>query len=210
MKILKIFFAIVLLTLIFTNNYTYASFADYTDEDAEIDTQKMIQEHENNFDSTKSENNYLKELTVKGFAISPNFDRQFTDYTVKVDANTKEIDIIAIPEDNKATVNGIGEIDISNTSECKIEVIAESGTTRTYFIKISKENETIGNSDETSKDAVINNEVNDIEIISKNYNTINENTTNNLQNNNKKNILTGIGITGGIIILIIFIILKNR
>ena len=68
MKNKKLFITIYLMLFIlcFTNNYVYASMADYTDEDAEKDTQRMIQEHKENFDSTKSDNNYLKELTING------------------------------------------------------------------------------------------------------------------------------------------------
>ena len=51
---------IILVLIIFTNNNTYASMADYTDEDAKNETQRMIQEHKENFDSTKSDNNYFR------------------------------------------------------------------------------------------------------------------------------------------------------
>lgn len=141
MKNKKFFLTILLFILIFANKCVFASYADYTEEDAERDKQQMIQEHQKQFDSTKSDNNYLKDLIITGGTISPNFDRQIIDYSVKIENNIKEINITANPEDNKATVSGTGKIDISNASECKIEVVAESGTTRTYFIKIVKENE---------------------------------------------------------------------
>ena len=123
------------------NNIVYGSFADYTDEDAERDAQKMIEEHNHNFDSKKSENNYLSKLSVTGGILSPNFDRQTLDYSLKIENNINEIDIVAVADDKQAKVNGSGKIDISNTSECKVEVIADSGTVRTYNIKIIKDGE---------------------------------------------------------------------
>ena len=157
MKKSKIILTIILFLFIFTNNCTYASMADYTDEDAEKDTQRLIQEHKENFDSSKSDNNYLKELTVNGGTISPNFDRQVKDYSLKIDSNINEIDIIANPEDTRAKVKGDGKIDINNISECKIEVVSESGTTRTYFIKIIK-----ANKEENANENIKKEDLNDI------------------------------------------------
>lgn len=141
MKFLKVCLINILFILVITNNLVYASMADFTDEDAEKETQKMIQEHKDNFDSNKSNNNYLKDLSVTEGTLSPNFDRQVIEYALKVDNNKSEIYITANAEDSEAKVNGTGKIDINNISEHRIEVIASSGTTRTYFIKIVKENE---------------------------------------------------------------------
>lgn len=141
MKFLKVCLINILFILVITNNIVYASMADFSDEDAEKETQKMIQEHKENFDSNKSNNNYLKDLSVTEGTLSPNFDRQVIEYSLKVDNNKGEIYITANAEDSEAKVNGTGKIDINNISEHKIEVIASSGTTRTYFIKIVKENE---------------------------------------------------------------------
>lgn len=142
MKRLNIILIIISL-IVFINNYVYGSFADYTDDDAEKDTQKLIQEHKENFDNTKSENNYLKSLSVSGGVLSPDFDRQIVEYSVKVTSNINEINIIAETEDEKAKINGNGKIDINDISECRIEVVADSGTVRTYFLKIIKETQDI-------------------------------------------------------------------
>lgn len=175
MKNKKLFITIYLMLFIicFTNNCVYASMADYTDEDAEKDTQRMIQEHKENFDSTKSDNNYLKELTINGEQLIPNFERQVIEYSVKIDNSINEIDIIANPEDARAKIKGNGKIDITNLSECKIEVISESGTTRTYFINIIKQNkqnekETI---EENEQKEEIKNKVIEDEIAINEYNT---------------------------------------
>ena len=143
MKKLNKILIIIISLIVFINNYVYGSFADYTDDDAEKDTQKLIQEHKENFDNTKSENNYLKSLSVSGGVLSPDFDRQIVEYSVKVTSNINEINIIAETEDEKAKINGNGKIDINEISECRIEVVADSGTVRTYFLKIIKETQDI-------------------------------------------------------------------
>lgn len=212
MKELKVFYISLIFVLFFTSNYVFASMADYTDEDAERNTQKMIQEHKENFDSTKSENNYLKQLIVNGGRISPDFDRQVIDYSVKIENNINEIEISAIPEDNRATVKGIGKINISNSSECRIDVIAESGTTRTYFLKVVKENESSENIDTKSNNELNENNsyTDEIGIVNKNYNIIkeNENAKEINNNNTKKFVLIGIGI--GVLLCIFTFLIKSK
>lgn len=207
-RIKLVLILITFIMMFFTDKFAYASMADYTDEDAERDAQKMIEEHKENFDSTKSENNYLKELTVKGRNIIPNFDKQFLDYSVKIDDNVKEIDISAIPEDNRATVKGSGKVDISKTSECRIEVIAESGTTRTYFIKVVKENESDVSDDNMNKTELPDDEI-DIGIVNKNYNIIKEGEEANeiTTSKYKKSII--IGITSIMVLSALIFLIKS-
>ena len=169
MKILKVVLTIIIVSVLFlTNNITYASMADYTDEDAEKETQKLIQEHKENFDSNKSDNNFLKDLSVAEGYLSPNFDRQIINYSLKIENNIKEINITANAEDSGAKVNGTGIIDINNISEHKIEVIAPSGTIRTYFIKIVKSNEESNKAKNEIKDEVNENEIEENIIIGSN------------------------------------------
>lgn len=134
-------FVVVIFIVVFMNNSVYGSPADYTDEDADRDVQKLIQEHNNEFDSKKSENNYLSKLSVKGGTLSPDFERQTLNYSLKLKNNINEIEIVAETDNKNAKINGSGKIDISNVTECKVEVIADSGTVRTYIIKIIKDGE---------------------------------------------------------------------
>ena len=187
MKVLRTYVAIIIFMIILINNCTYASMADFTDEDAEKITEKMIHDHEKEFDSNKSDNNYLKEIIVNGGEISPSFDRQIVEYSVKIDSKLTEIDITATPEDNRAKVNGTGKIDIINNSEFKIEVIAESGTTRTYFIKVVKSDEdnkeSASKEDNTVKNELLEDDLENIEII--NNNLIEEDEASNEVKNNR-------------------------
>lgn len=168
--------------ILFINNYVYGSFADYTDEDAEKDTQVLIREHEKNFDSTKSENNYLKSLSVSAGILSPNFDKQTVEYILKIKSNINEINIIANAEDERAKISGIGRININDISECKIEVSAESGTARTYFIKIIKEAEEVVNVTQS----VINKEINEEKILTENVLPQNRLNINNVVENEEE------------------------
>ena len=204
----KIFLIALLLILFLADNYVYASFADYTDEDAEKNTQSMIQNYQDNFDSSKSDNNYLKELIVQGGTLFPNFDKQVLNYSVKIDEDNHEINISANPENNKVTVNGIGKIDISNISECRIEVIAESGTTRTYILKLIKEKNNDNNS--------LNTQIIDQSSIEDPIDTIEEKRLdsdiqqNTINNKNKKNDLISIGICLLLVVLVILLIIFKR
>lgn len=184
MKNKQFFLTIILFMLLFTNQCVFASFADYTDEDAEKETQNMIQEHKDNFDNTKSDNSFLKDLTIRGGKLSPIFDKQVVEYNLKIDNNVNEIEITANAEDNKAKVNGTGKINITNVTEHKIEVIAASGTTRTYFIKIAREedNDVLAKNESENK---INEDTIDEDNIVINSNAIKEeNSELNTQNNN--------------------------
>lgn len=217
MKNKKITLVIIVLILISINKCIFASFADYTDEDAEKETQNMIQEHKEHFDSSKSDNNFLENLTVSGGTLSPNFDRQILQYSLKIENNIKEINIIANPEDKNATVKGDGKVEVGDTLECKIDVIAESGTTRTYIIKMIKNNEEENNEksqDENIQDMneLSEDKIENIETTNKNYNnTIENNNTNNIENiKYKKYVLLGICIVILLFALSILHILNNK
>ena len=142
MKIInKTFIALVLIVLIFMQNVIYASMADYTDEQADSkQRQEQLEwqkKHEENMN--KSSNNYLKNLSVNNYNILPIFDKQTIDYKLEDEVNDEKIIITAEPDDEKAVVSNIGEI-LLNTGENKIaiDVTAENGMVRTYYITVIK------------------------------------------------------------------------
>lgn len=140
-KKIKIIIIIILLSICITKvNISNASFADFTDEDAKQSTEKMIDEQKQNFDATKSNNNYLRSLKVHGYDLTPKFDKQTLEYHINIPNNVDEIIIEAHTDDEKAKVNGIGKIEIKdNQNECRIDITAESGTVRTYLLKINNQ-----------------------------------------------------------------------
>lgn len=89
-----------------------------------------------------STNNKLKSLRFDCLSMTPEFDTNVLDYTIKVDCNTDILYFNYIAANKKATVRIknneellVGENDI------KIVVTAESGAKRTFKIKVLKESE---------------------------------------------------------------------
>lgn len=112
-----------------------ASFADFGDEQAAEETQKMQQEQQEHVIVGKSTNNYLDSLKVVGYKLTPDFDKQTLEYTLSEKLKGKTIEIKATASDEKAKIEGIGKITLeSDQKQCRIDVTAESGTVRTYFI----------------------------------------------------------------------------
>ena len=109
-----------------------------TDEQADKQAQEQLKEQEKQHNNivVKSSDNYLSSLQVEGYTLTPEFDKQTLEYTIK-EINNKEINIKATTSHDKATVNGIGNIKLEDgQKECRIEVAAENGTVRTYIIKL--------------------------------------------------------------------------
>ena len=93
---------------------------------------------------TKSSNNYLSGITVGTGTLSPEFYRETFDYTVEFDDTVnlydlKEIEISATAEDDRATVEGAGTIQLNEgENNITLTVKAENGSARTYNIKVVK------------------------------------------------------------------------
>ena len=91
---------------------------------------------------TKSANNYLKSLSVEGYELEPEFIRENDAYTIYVkDRNSvTSLNITAEPDDEKATIEGAGKIEVAPEQDvATIQVKAENGDTRVYTIKIEDE-----------------------------------------------------------------------
>lgn len=153
-KNIKFLIVFCITTTFYINFYNvYGSFADFTDGDARNQTEKMEQEQNKKFDTLKSNNNYLSSLSVEGYELSPEFDKQTLEYTLNKKIKESVINIKAIADDSKATVTGTGNIKINkNQNKFRIDVTAESGTVRTYIIKITQDDNfsTITNEDENT------------------------------------------------------------
>ena len=93
---------------------------------------------------TKSSNNYLSGITVGTGTLSPEFYRETFEYTVEFDDTVnlydlKEIEISATAEDDRATVEGAGTIQLNDgENNIALTVKAENGSARTYNIKVVK------------------------------------------------------------------------
>jgi len=82
-----------------------------------------------------SSNNNLSKLEVEGYELTPKFDKNTTEYKITVDQSVESIKINTKLEDDKASVSGDGEKNLSlgeNTIEVK--VTAENGNEKVYKI----------------------------------------------------------------------------
>lgn len=87
---------------------------------------------------TYSSNNSLKSLSVEGYELEPIFDSGTTEYNVSVKEGTESVNIKAIPEDNEASVNGVGDITVSEgLNVVNVVVTAENGYQKTYILNIT-------------------------------------------------------------------------
>lgn len=82
-----------------------------------------------------SKNNNLKGLSVEGYAISPEFNKDTLEYSVELASNIESIIVYASAEDSKSSVNGAGTIAVSEgENKISIVVTAENGSTKTYTL----------------------------------------------------------------------------
>ena len=85
-----------------------------------------------------SSNNYLKLLEINGYDIT--FDKDTLEYSIKVKSDVTSLDIKAIAEDSKASVEITGNEKFKKgNNTVLITVKAEDGSTREYKITVNKE-----------------------------------------------------------------------
>ncbi|MEG2322230.1 MAG: cadherin-like beta sandwich domain-containing protein [Bacilli bacterium] len=85
-----------------------------------------------------SKNNNLKDLSVKDFTLTPAFNKDVLEYNLEVGNDIKTINLNATKEDNTASINGIGDIAVSEgLNALKVIVTAQNGSTKTYTINVT-------------------------------------------------------------------------
>lgn len=196
---------IIVLMIVLNINVVYGSFADFTDEQADKQAQEQIkeQEKEHNVTQVKSSDNYLTGLQVEGFTLTPEFDKQTLEYTIKEEINKNEINIKATTSNEKATISGTGIVKIEDgKNDYRIDVTAENGTVRTYIIKLK----VIEKKEQSQENILEDNKENEKNVI-----TIPEEENKNIEQQNKQDnklmyLIIGISI---IVVIIILIILKK-
>ena len=89
--------------------------------------------------ANKSSNNYLSSLEVEGYRLLPEFDKQIQEYTLDSDTKEDNVTIKAIADDKRANITGTGNIKLqTGENNLRVDVSAENGTVRTYFIKVTR------------------------------------------------------------------------
>lgn len=88
----------------------------------------------------KSKNNNLKSLKVSEGTLSPDFNKDVTNYKLSVGKDVEKITVNAEAEDEKAKVEISGNEDLKEgANTVKVIVTAENGDTKTYTISVTKE-----------------------------------------------------------------------
>ncbi len=140
-KIIAILLIVVFIEIIKIPNKIYAGFADFDDEtaDAQGRNDLLEQQEQDAQNAGKSSNNYLTELSVKGYELTPTFDKQTVNYSIEEEIDENSLEINAVVDDERATVLGTGNVSLqTGENNLRIDVKAENGLQRTYFIKCNK------------------------------------------------------------------------
>lgn len=121
--------------------------ADVTDSDAENLSEKQMEEQNKTYVDPigKSSDNFLESLSVEGYTLTPEFDKQTINYEIKEKVKSNEITINAKAENDKAKVTNIGKISLtSGENNIKVDVTAENGVMRSYFINVKTDESASG------------------------------------------------------------------
>lgn len=91
-------------------------------------------------------NNWLKSLEIEGYTITPTFAvNNVTDYSLIVDASVASIKVSGSPVVSTSSVSGTGTINlIEGTNYIKINVVAQTGSVRTYTLTVVRGNASAG------------------------------------------------------------------
>ncbi len=90
--------------------------------------------------TTYSSNNYLSSLGIDGYELTPAFNKNTLEYSVKLPKETYNIKLNGKTEDSKAKIDGIGDITlVDGENKLEVKVTAENGNIRTYVIKATVE-----------------------------------------------------------------------
>ena len=84
-------------------------------------------------------NNYLSSLSVEGYTLSPDFNKNTENYTLSVDSLVDEINVSATAEVDSSIVSGTGKISLETGENIiSITVQAQDGSIKTYVINVTK------------------------------------------------------------------------
>ena len=91
-------------------------------------------------EASYSKNNNLSSLGVEGYKLNEEFNKDTTEYTVSVPSNVEKITLTGSVEDKTASVNGLGEFEVSEgENKFDVTVTAENGSSKTYTVKVNVE-----------------------------------------------------------------------
>jgi len=93
----------------------------------------------NTNNTTKNSNTYLSKLQVNKEGLTPNFNKEKTNYSLTVNENVNSIDVTALPEASTSKVLVSGNTNLKNgDNTVYVTVTAENGEKKTYTITVTK------------------------------------------------------------------------
>ena len=168
----------------------------------------------NNFDKSNLSNTNLEILAIENTLLNPVFDNNILKYNAEVSSDTTKINILAIPENERAKVEIIGDENISEgNNKYSINVTAQNGITKRKFeINIYRRN------NEEEQDYIEKENENikqlehayEIEKISQEVETNHSQTINKIHSSSYKWIEIIFLIIVGIILLIISVVILKK
>lgn len=88
----------------------------------------------------KSTDANLSSLSLEGYELTPNFNKDTLEYSVTVPSIVNSVKIAAKANESHASISGTGEIEVSEgINTFNVVVTAESGATKTYVVNVNVE-----------------------------------------------------------------------
>ena len=93
---------------------------------------------------TRADSAYLTALSIEGYFLSPEFDKYNNSYSVAINEEDTSLNLNYTLEDSKATVDVVGNENLVDGQEIKINV-QNNAETQTYIIYVNKNTPQIEN-----------------------------------------------------------------
>lgn len=123
-------------------SYSALSYSDKSEFSVSVSSKTISIITQAELEASYSKNNNLSSLGVEGYELTPSFNKDTTEYKVEVPANVESVNVTASKEDNSASINGAGTIEVAEgDNKIDIVVTAENGSTKTYSVIVTVKDE---------------------------------------------------------------------
>ncbi len=127
-------------TRVSVSNYLVYAYDDLSEMSINNSNKNINIITQQELEDSYSKDNNLKSLTVEGYELDKAFDKNSLEYIVNVPTGTTSVKVNASVNDKTASLNGTGEIAVTEGSNTiPIVVTAQNGSTKTYTLIINVE-----------------------------------------------------------------------
>lgn len=103
-----------------------------------VGTASISMQTQSELEATYSTNNYLSNLTVDGYSISPSFNKDTLEYSILVENDVTEVIVSGVVDDSTAKVSGVGTLSVSEgVNSFEIIVTAQNGSIKKYKLNVT-------------------------------------------------------------------------